>query len=356
MVEEERKARVAVAGTGWWATYTHLPALLARPDVEVVAIADSAPDRLRRAAESYGLNRTYTDFHEMFEREALDGVVVSAAQDAHYEIALAGLEAGCHALIEKPMVLYPNEARELVELAKLKKLEILMSHPWHYTAHVRRARELVLAGELGDVEFMSSIFTSGAYPTLRGDIRENDAAFEPPVTPPMADTNTDRRRGGGQGYIQVTHSAALSFWVTGLEAKQVSAYMHRLDLAVDVVDAISARLSNGAVGTVSSTANLGPGDGGQHTLSVYGSRGYLMLDLIAGTMLVQSHDGAVESPPQLPADATYPRFAPANNLADVILGKACNLSPGTVGQTTVNFLDAAYRSADAEGIPIAVDS
>lgn len=356
LVDSRRKARIAVAGTSWWATYTHLPALIARPDVEVVALADSAPDRLHQAAENFGVSRTYADYREMLEREAIDGVVVSASQDVHYEIAHAGLTKGCHVLIEKPMVLYPHEARELVGLASASKLEIVMSYPWHYTPHVRQARDLVLAGDLGDVELMSSIFTSAAYPTLRGEINVDDAAFGAPALPPVADSHTDRRRGGGQGYIQVTHSAALGFWVTGLHAKRVSAYMHRLDLVVDVVDAVSARLSNGAVGTISSTANLRPGDGGQHTLSVYGSRGYLLLDLIAGTMLIQFHDGRMESPPPLAADARYPRFAPANNLVDVILGKAGNLSPGTVGQTTVNFLDAAYRSADANGMPITVDS
>lgn len=356
MVQIEGRVRIAVAGTSWWATYTHLPALLARPDVTVVALADSAPDRLHRAAENYGLNRAYTDFREMFEREIIDGVVVSAAQDVHYEIARAGLDKGCHVLIEKPMVLYPNEAHELVELARAKKLEIVMSYPWHYTAHVRRARELVLAGDLGDLQLMSSVYTSAVYPTLRGDINEHDAAFESPVLPPVADTHTDPVRGGGQGYVQLTHSAALGFWVTGLRASQVSAYMNRLDLAVDVVDAISTRLSNGAVGVLSSTANLRAGDGGQHNLSVYGSKGYLMLDLIAGKMLVRFHNGAVETPARLPADARYPRFAPVNNFVEVIQGKARNLSPGTVGQTTVNFLDAAYRSADANGTAITVDS
>ena len=64
----------------------------------------------------------------------------------------------------------------------------------------------------------------------------------------------------------------------------------------------------------------------------------------------------VESPPPVPENDRYPRFAPANNFIDVMLGKAENLAPGqTVGRTTVNFLDAAYRSAADGGKPVTVD-
>lgn len=350
----ERKARIAVIGTGWWATYAHIPALRERPDVELVALANRGPERLRRTAEFYRVASTYTDYREMLAREELDGVVVSVAQPAHYETARAALLRGCSILLEKPMVLATEEAQELVDLARRKQLEIVMSYPRHYNPHVRRAREVVLSGELGAVQLVSSQHASSAYESYRGNIDAYRDIMEVPVIRMSRELNMYPDRGGGQGYVQVTHSAAVAFWVTGLAAQRVSAYMDSWDVAVDVLDAISMRFSNGAIGSVCSTGNLRPGDPGQDTLSVYCSKGYLLLDLVAGTLMIRKHDGTVEAPPALAPEDILPRFAPVNILVDVILGAAENLSPGENGRVTVNFLDAAYRSAANQGAPVDV--
>ena len=104
-----------------------------------------------------------------------------------------------------------------------------------------------------------------------------------------------------------------------------------------------------------STGNLGVGDGGQHDLRVYCANGYLLLDMVAGTLLVRYHDGREELYGPVPADDRYPRFATARNLVDVICGAAPNGSPGEVGLRCVELLEAAYRSAAHEGRPIAVE-
>ena len=71
------KARIAVIGTGWWATYAHIPTLKAHPDAELVAISDVRPEMLARASEKYAVDAAYTDFREMLEKESLDGAVVA---------------------------------------------------------------------------------------------------------------------------------------------------------------------------------------------------------------------------------------------------------------------------------------
>ena len=50
------KARIAVIGTGWWATYAHIPTLKAHPDAELVAISDVRPEMLARASEKYAVD------------------------------------------------------------------------------------------------------------------------------------------------------------------------------------------------------------------------------------------------------------------------------------------------------------
>jgi len=350
-----RKVKIGVVGTGWWATYAHIPALLARPEVELAALCRRSLEKVRRAAEVYKVPSYYTDWRKMFESEALDGVVVATSHVAHYQVAKAALENKWHVLMEKPMVLKTSEANELVELAHRNELQIVMSLPWNYTSHVRRAREVILSGELGEVQLVSSLFASCAYETYRSNLDAYLGVMQAPLFRPGADENSDPEGGGGQGYCQVSHSATVAFWVTGLSAQEVSAHMHYFDVKVDVADSVNFRLDNGGVGVLASTGNLRPGDPGQHTLSVYCTRGYLILDMVAGTLMIRKHEGSVECPPPLKEEERYPRFAPADHFVGLILGIGENLSPGELGQKTVNFLDAVYKSAANGGVLLGVE-
>ncbi|HEY8476652.1 MAG TPA: Gfo/Idh/MocA family oxidoreductase [Chloroflexota bacterium] len=350
----DRKARVGVIGCGWWSTYTHIPGLKEYPSAELVALADQNPERLQAAAKKYEVERTYTDYRHMLANERLDGVVVAVNHAAHYEVAKAALEAGLHIMLEKPMVLEAAHARELVDLARRQGREIIVGYPWHYTETARRAREIVQSGRLGEIQFVSSLFASMVIEFYRGNPEAYRPVFNYPVTGPGQAYADPKLSGGGQGHLQVTHSAGLMFFVTGLRARRVAAEMERFDLPVDLVDAISVRFDNGAVGVVGSTGNIGVGDGGQHDLRVYCSRGYLLMEMVDGTMTVRTHDGTVEQIGPLPEEERYPRFATAHNLVDVILGRAQNGSPGEVGARTVELLDAAYRSAAQEGRPVTV--
>jgi predicted dehydrogenase len=228
-------------------------------------------------------------------------------------------------------------------------------YPWHYTPIARRAREVLQSGALGPIQLVSSLFASMVVEFYRGNPEAYRPVFQYPVTGPTARTYSDRRlSGGGQGHLQITHSAGLLFWVTGLRAARVSAYTANFDVPVDLVDAISARFQEGAVGTVGSTGNMGVGQGDRHDLAVYCANGYLLLDMSAGTLLVRRHDGAEERLGPLAPDDRYPRFATSRNLVDLILGRDVNQSPGAVAARCVELLDAAYRSAAHDGEPISV--
>src|SRR6478672_7960335 len=62
---EQRRARIAVIGAGWWSTSTHIPGLLDDPAADVVALCDADEARLRAAADRFGIAGTYTDVGEM---------------------------------------------------------------------------------------------------------------------------------------------------------------------------------------------------------------------------------------------------------------------------------------------------
>ncbi|HEX9117411.1 MAG TPA: Gfo/Idh/MocA family oxidoreductase [Anaerolineae bacterium] len=353
------KARVAVIGTGWWSTYAHIPGLQANPAAALVAIADRSPVALDKAVAAYGPLKSYTDYRQMLAEERLDGVVVAVNHNAHYQVARDCLEAGLHVMLEKPMTLKAGEAHALLDLARARSRELIIGYPWHYTEATRRARQVVQSGQLGRIQYVSCDF---AGPTIEF-YRNNDEAYRPlfhyPVTGPGKAYADPVLAGGGQGHLQVTHSAASVFFITGLAPERVSCFMENWDVPVDLVDAITVRFravdGGRAVGVLGSTGNMCAPCGTHFDVRVYCEEGHIMLDQATGTLFVRRHDNSEETFGPLDPDDTYPRFATSANLVDVILGRGENRSPAEVGVKVVELLEAAYRSAADDGRVVSID-
>jgi predicted dehydrogenase len=141
------------------------------------------------------------------------------------------------------------------------------------------------------------------------------------------------------------------FWITGLRAAEVFAFMEKYDLQVDLVDAIAVRFDNRAVGTLASSGNIAPDQqlaGGEtNEIRVYGTKGSIVINPIPGQLKIYSAHGDVQEFPQLSPEDSYPARATARNLADLILGGNETCGPGEIGAITVDLLDAAYQSAQS---------
>lgn len=343
---ERRKARIGVVGAGWWATYAHLPSLDRYDRAEVAGIADTSPERLTAAAAAYGIERTYADHRQLLETERPDAVIVATPHAEHYAVARDALESGASVLVEKPMTLNVGDADELVRLAGEKGLHLVVGYTWHFNPHAQQIRALLAAGRVGELQFAAVLQASRVIEFFRGRPERYRDAFGFPVTAPDAATYSDPAiAGGGQGQTQVTHAAALLFWLTRLQPVEVSAYTESFGLRVDVADAISIRFDGGAVGSIASVGSIHPQQPEQLELRLYGSEGAILADLVAGTATVYGARGNIERLPDLSREDVYPSHAPARHLADLVLGKTENLAPGALGALTVAFLDAAYRAA-----------
>jgi len=139
--------RIGVAGLGHWGPN------LARnfADLaEVTWLCDSAPER-KDVAERYPQARFTGDFGEMLDDPSLDAVVVATPVPTHFELARRALEAGKHVLVEKPPAMKGLEMDELVALAGARDLVLMPGHLLLYHPGVRKLREMISAGELGDV-------------------------------------------------------------------------------------------------------------------------------------------------------------------------------------------------------------
>lgn len=347
--------RIAVVGTGWWATQFHIPSLADYEGADLVALADTDESKLRAAAERYGVDTTYADPAELYASGTVDGVVIAVPHVHHHPLAKAALDAGLHVLVEKPMVLTSADAHDLRQAADERGLHLMTGYTYQWTRGAATVRRHIQSGEIGELLHVAGLFASMVESYYRGRPDDYEPVFKFPVTGPGASTYSDPAiSGGGQGVLQVTHAMGMVLWATGRRVEEVSAFMSNRDLRVDLVDAITYRLEGGALGTMASTGSLAPGQPQQQEFRYYGTEGYVLQDLLQGTVVAHRNDGSSEEMDPLGADEVYPAHLPARTLADLIAGHGENLAPAGPSVATVEFLEAAYRSVD-EGRPVRID-
>ena len=347
-----QKARIAVIGAGWWGSDYHIPGVLANPDAELIAICDTHPERLQKAAQVYQIRHTFTDYRRMLASLELDGAIIVTPHATHYAIARDCLEQDLHVLIEKPMTLFARDARDLVKLAEERDKEIVIGYPFHYAPQTLRARQVIQSGELGTIQYVTCSFASNVREFLSGGVSEENPPVRYSVQAPSENYNRPELLGGGQGHLQITHSAALMFFITGLRARRVHALMNRHGLALDLVDAMTVEFEGGALGMVGGTGNAGSCY--RLALTVNCERGSLLSDSQAPASLICRQDGSRE---ELQEQHPYRemKYIVTTNFVDLILGRAENGSPGEIGLKTVELLDAAYRSAQTDGQAVLIE-
>jgi predicted dehydrogenase len=149
------KLRVGVIGCGYWG-----PKLVRNfhelEGSEVVSACDTRPDRLESIARSYPKLRLYGDYRELVRDPAVAAVVVATPASTHFEIAREALLEGKHALVEKPLTTSSRDARELVKLALKNRLVLLTGHTFLYHGAIRKIRDLLRRGDLGDLLYLDS--------------------------------------------------------------------------------------------------------------------------------------------------------------------------------------------------------
>jgi predicted dehydrogenase len=344
------RPRIGVVGTGWWATQAHLPSLTEYDGAEVTAIADIDAHQLAAAAERFRVSHTFDDPQRLFTSGLVDGVLIAVPHVHHYPLARAALDAGLHVMLEKPMVLQSGHAWDLVGTAESRGLHLMLGYTYQFTRAASRVVDLLRPGRIGELLHVSCLFASMVESYYRGQPDDYVDVFQFPVTGPAPSTYADPAiAGGGQGQTQITHAMGMVLWATGRRVTDVSAYMSNRDLAVDLVDGIAYRLDNGAVGTMGSTGSLRPGQPSQQEMRYYGSEGFVLQDLLGGTVVAHFNDGTSEELEPLTSEEIFPSAAPSRGFADLIAGRADNRAPAIPAAHVVEFLEAAYRSASSGG-------
>jgi len=139
---------VGQAGLGYWGKN-----LVRNFDelAELRWLCDASPELRDQFAARHPAARVTDDFAEMVADPELEAVVIATPVPTHYTLAKQALEAGKHVFVEKPPAMKGAQMEELVELARARGLVLMPGHLLLYHPGVRKLKELVDSGDLGDV-------------------------------------------------------------------------------------------------------------------------------------------------------------------------------------------------------------
>ena len=147
---------VGVIGCGYWGPNL-IRNFAENESASLRWVCDRDARHLSKVARRYPAARAAADYRELLSDPALDAVVVATPVATHFEFARRALEAGKHVLVEKPFTATAREAEELIALAERRGLTLMVDHTFIYTGAVRKIKETMAAGELGDLLYFDSV-------------------------------------------------------------------------------------------------------------------------------------------------------------------------------------------------------
>jgi predicted dehydrogenase len=151
-----RSVAVAVAGCGYWG-HNLVRNFATCTASTVVALCDPQEATLDKAAALCPAARRTGDFDALLDDPAVEAVAIATPVATHAPLAAAALRAGKHVLVEKPLATSERQAEELVRLAERSRLTLMVDHTFLYSSPIRKAKELIDGGELGDVYYVDSV-------------------------------------------------------------------------------------------------------------------------------------------------------------------------------------------------------
>jgi predicted dehydrogenase len=147
---------VGVIGYGYWGPNI-VRNLHGLDSTRVEAVCDKSEAALAKVRKAFPGVKTCTDPEEILTSPTIDAVAVITPVWTHYGLAKKALENGKHVFVEKPFTSSSAQAEELIELAERKHLTIMVDHTFLFTGAVKKIRELVESGTLGDLYYYDSL-------------------------------------------------------------------------------------------------------------------------------------------------------------------------------------------------------
>jgi predicted dehydrogenase len=274
-----RKLRMALVGGGQGAFIGRVHSIAATLDGRAALVAgalSSDPAKAKASAPDYDIkpDRAYGSYQELIEKEKklpegerVDFVSVATPNHTHFEIARAAAEAGFNVMCDKPLTFDLAQAEELARV--VQKTGVVFGVTHNYTGYplVRQARDMVKAGELGEINAVRAVYVQGWLRTRLEQSGQKQASWR-----------TDPKRSGAAGCFGDigTHAYNLGRFITGLIPDQVSCLLTTFEpgRALDDYGVAAIRYANGALGTVTAS-QISHGRENELWIEIDGTRGAL---------------------------------------------------------------------------------
>ncbi|WP_028060380.1 Gfo/Idh/MocA family protein [Candidatus Solirubrobacter pratensis] len=147
--------RTAVVGYGYWGPNL-VRNVMERPELEFAGLCDRDAGRAAAFSARYHGQPVFSDLDDVLADDAIDALVVATPPRTHHAIVRAALEAGKHVLVEKPLATTSEDAIDLLETAARHDRTLMPGHTFVYSPPVNKIKELISAGTLGEVYFVTS--------------------------------------------------------------------------------------------------------------------------------------------------------------------------------------------------------
>ncbi|MGH9356741.1 MAG: Gfo/Idh/MocA family protein [Terriglobia bacterium] len=146
---------MGIIGYGYWGPQVTRN-FAASSGCEVTVVCDKSSEALRRAKQAHPNIEVAAGFNEVLSSSSIDAVAIVTPVWTHFELAKAALQNGKHVFVEKPFTSTSAQAEELIDLAEKKNLRIMVDHTFLFTGAVKKIRQLIDDGALGDLYYYDS--------------------------------------------------------------------------------------------------------------------------------------------------------------------------------------------------------
>ncbi len=319
------KVRVAILGCGGMAG-AHAQRFLANPDVEVVACCDVSDAIVEKFVSRWFSAANpkparFTDRAKMYRQVKPDAVSIITPHTLHFEHGMEALDAGCHVLMEKPMVTSVEDAYKLDAKVKAKKKVFVVGYNTPCTPEFNYLREQIRAKTFGRLELVSGWLSQNWLRATTGAWRQK---------PELS--------GGGQAYDSGAHLLNSLVWSVESNIAEVFAFIDNHGTPVDINSSINVRFENGVLASIVIGGNCPASSGRMHFIF---DNGRADIDGWGGSWVeLWQGDQKIKYPPIQGVSNT-----PNDNFIDAILGRAEPRTSTANGIIQSELMDAIYESA-----------